>query len=245
MLKKFKFLALAIIVILSTISVACAQEGTSRVHGTVYYWFTLEPLKKSIVEVNTVPRQTKVAENGEYSFQLPLGDYVITAKYRRENILLYYAEENLTISKAGGDYVVDLIVFPTFDENELPYFENLIPEIEPRETGTNWLPPIAVLAGAIAVIAVLYYVKIRPKRKPAKVEAAKEAVPVKVVGLPSDLQEIIEIVRKSGGRVNQLELRKQLPYSEAKVSLMVTDLEDRGLIRKIKKGRGNILILKE
>jgi uncharacterized membrane protein len=34
-----------------------------------------------------------------------------------------------------------------------------------------------------------------------------------------------------------------LPYSEAKVSLIVSDLESRGIIKKIKKGRGNILII--
>ena len=54
----------------------------------------------------------------------------------------------------------------------------------------------------------------------------------------------VEKIREAGGRINQLELRQQLPYSEAKVSLMLADLESRGLIRKIKKGRGNIIILK-
>ena len=33
--------------------------------------------------------------------------------------------------------------------------------------------------------------------------------------------------------------------SEAKVSLMVTDLEDRGLVRKVKQGRGNIILLND
>jgi len=40
--------------------------------------------------------------------------------------------------------------------------------------------------------------------------------------------------------LTQKELRKKLPWSEAKVSLIVSDLEDRGLIKK-KKERGNIL----
>jgi uncharacterized membrane protein len=50
-------------------------------------------------------------------------------------------------------------------------------------------------------------------------------------------------MEKSGGRITQLDLRKALPYSEAKVSLMITDLENRGIVKKIKKGRGNVLIL--
>ena len=41
------------------------------------------------------------------------------------------------------------------------------------------------------------------------------------------------------------ELRKEMLYlSEAKVSLIVTELEHKGLVEKIKKGRGNVLILK-
>ncbi len=33
-----------------------------------------------------------------------------------------------------------------------------------------------------------------------------------------------------------------MAYSEAKVSLMLDDLENKGLIKKIKKGRSNIII---
>ena len=61
--------------------------------------------------------------------------------------------------------------------------------------------------------------------------------------LPSDLQEVISIVRGSGGRITQKDLRTRLSCSEAKVSLMVTDLTDRGLVKKVKKGRGNVIIL--
>ncbi|MGM0771995.1 MAG: helix-turn-helix transcriptional regulator, partial [Halobacteriota archaeon] len=35
----------------------------------------------------------------------------------------------------------------------------------------------------------------------------------------------------------------KLSYSEAKVSLIVSDLENRGLVEKFKKGRGNIIII--
>jgi len=44
--------------------------------------------------------------------------------------------------------------------------------------------------------------------------------------------------------MTQIDLRGRLNCSEAKVSLMITDLEDRGLVRKVKKGRGNIILLR-
>lgn len=61
--------------------------------------------------------------------------------------------------------------------------------------------------------------------------------------LPEDCRQVLAILEKHDGRITQLDLRKALPYSEAKVSLIVSDLENRGLVKKIKKGRGNVLIL--
>lgn len=61
--------------------------------------------------------------------------------------------------------------------------------------------------------------------------------------LPQDCREVLAIIEKNGGRITQLDLRRLLPYSEAKVSLIISDLESRGLLKKIKKGRGNVLIL--
>ena len=43
-------------------------------------------------------------------------------------------------------------------------------------------------------------------------------------------------------RVTQKEITKEFGHSKAKVSLIIADLEDKGHIRKIKKGRGNILV---
>ncbi|MDP2750920.1 MAG: winged helix-turn-helix transcriptional regulator [Nanoarchaeota archaeon] len=59
----------------------------------------------------------------------------------------------------------------------------------------------------------------------------------------TDLEKILEILKKNDGRATQKEIRKEIPLSEAKISLMITDLEAKGKIRKIKKGRGNIIIL--
>ena len=61
--------------------------------------------------------------------------------------------------------------------------------------------------------------------------------------IPSDLQEILDILRTQGGRMTQKDMRKRLKYSEGKVSLMLLDLEKRGKIQKFKKGRGNVLFL--
>ena len=107
-----------------------------------------------------------------------------------------------------------------------------------------WFVLGAALALALGGAVAYYYLKILPKKKLHE-EEIRALPPVKVVGLPDDLNQVLNVIRESGGRINQVELRQKLPYSEAKVSLMISDLEDRGLVRKIQKGRGNIIVLTE
>lgn len=61
--------------------------------------------------------------------------------------------------------------------------------------------------------------------------------------LRPDCRSVIAVMERNGGRITQLDLRKALPYSEAKISLMISELEDAGYLKKIKRGRGNVLIL--
>jgi uncharacterized membrane protein len=69
--------------------------------------------------------------------------------------------------------------------------------------------------------------------------------PKKKLPLPSDLQEVIDIIRGQRGRITQKELCGRLKCSDAKVSLMLADLERRNFIEKFKKGRGNVVVLKD
>jgi uncharacterized membrane protein len=72
-------------------------------------------------------------------------------------------------------------------------------------------------------------------------KSSSEAKEHSKLNLPEDLKDLLELIKDSGNRITQRELRKKSPYSESKVSLMLSDLEERGLIEKFKKGRGNII----
>lgn len=61
--------------------------------------------------------------------------------------------------------------------------------------------------------------------------------------LSNDLHEILNIIRGHKGKITQKELRSRLGYSEVKISLLLTELEKRGLINKFKHGRENIVSL--
>jgi len=62
---------------------------------------------------------------------------------------------------------------------------------------------------------------------------------------PQYLDQAVEIIKKHDGRITQKELRQEMMHlSESKVSLIVTELEHKNQVEKIKKGRGNVIILK-
>ncbi len=58
-----------------------------------------------------------------------------------------------------------------------------------------------------------------------------------------DAEKVKEFIKKSKGRTTQKEIRKNLAMSEAKASLIVTELEHKGIVTRIKKGRANVIIL--
>jgi uncharacterized membrane protein len=72
-----------------------------------------------------------------------------------------------------------------------------------------------------------------------------ETAALKKQPLSAELGETLDIIRGNKGRITQKDLRSRLKYSEVKVSLMLSELEKRGLIKKFKNGRENIVVLNE
>ena len=81
-----------------------------------------------------------------------------------------------------------------------------------------------------------------PKEKPKPVQKQETQKPEK---LDKNLQEVLTILKKYGGRLTQKELRDKLPHGEAKTSLLIAELVEMGKIKKFKQGRGNALVLKD
>jgi uncharacterized membrane protein len=244
MLKKQLFLALVVMVLsfLGAAPAAPSQEDTATVHGIIYDFWDFTPMENVWIEVySDSALRYRELHHETYALSLPPGAYVLKGKRDSGTVLIYDTEENIVLYE-NDNLLLDLIMFPAFEENDIPDIllpDIPSPDIEEEEVGANNWVGVGVLLGiAVAAVAVGYYIS---KRKPVAIITR----PAKVVGLPADLQEVVDILRANGGRMNQVELRKKLPYSEAKVSLMLSDLEDRGVIRRIKRGRGNIILLTE
>lgn len=198
------------------------------IHGSVYD-LELNILRQAVVEIDTLPRQLMVSQNGSYAFSVPPGSYVITARQSKLDLV---AAENITVSQEG-EYVLDLILFPDLSPEEGFLNETLdVPEYDEPPVR---LPVTGIVLLVLAVLAGLAWWYWKKRARPAPVE--------KKVNAKADLEEILAFVRKEGGRTTQKDLRRAIPYSEAKISLMITELESQGKLKKIKKGRGNILVL--
>ncbi len=206
--------------------------SAATLQGAVYD-FSLNKLTNIIVEINTQPTQRQIAINGTYSFNVPQGSYNLLAKNIDNKILV---EENITINKEGT-YTLDLISFIDLEEEQ-----DLLNDTSldlgsdlgiVEDNGNNWFIPLIII---ILIALSIGYYYFRKKKLPKKTGALEE----------TDLtNKVLEFMKKEQGRVTQKDLRKNFPYSEAKISLILTELESKGKIEKIKKGRSNVIILKK
>ncbi len=237
---------------------SAAQAAT--ITGTVYD-FGLSPVPQALVIAEGPVKQQVIADDAAYGLDVPAGSYLIRAQQWERGRVIALAEENITVP-AAGTYRLDLIVFPLFEEEELMETEIPVDDMLTEAAERPIFPYVVLAALAIAGAGITAAIILRKGKKhaPEAEEAAPEArtgtkaggkpdgteTEGKTAGsatLPADLQQVVDFIAAEGGRTTQKELRKQFPLSEAKISLMLADLEQRGVIRKIKKGRGNVVVM--
>ena len=205
-------------------------SGTT-IYGNIYD-LSLNKVLGTGVEINTTPQQYFVSKDGSYAFDVPNGFYAIKAELRTDGVV---ASETRNISiKQSGNYVIDLILFPNFEEEDdiSQDIEIVIPETEEKGFVSLFVLIFIFILGVI-----IYFILKGKKTKKSGVEVGENH--------ETDLNDLIRIIKQEGGRTTQKYVRKQIPLSEAKISLMIAELENKGVIEKIKKGRGNIIILKK
>ena len=204
-------------------------SSAAVIEGKVYSWENFEPLSNVVVEINTTPEQKILSKDGSYSFNVSPGSYKIVAKYYKNGELVMIAEENVTVVREGT-YRIDLLLVPVIEIEEPKLGNITFEEIDVKggENSYSIYYPLLILFAA-----PVFYLALRAKRVK---EGEKE--------LPEDLKRVVEEIKAAGGRITQKELRERLGVSEAKLSLMLADLERRGIIEKYKKGRGNVIFLK-
>jgi len=119
----------------------------------------------------------------------------------------------------------------------------------------------AVAAGAVALLAVgfalLYGFWYRPRATGAPDEAgasgtvgnggeAVSAPPEEAIAddpLLSDEERVLRLLEREGGRMKQVDIVEATDWSNAKVSQLLSEMDDEGRIDKLRIGRENLISL--
>ena len=232
MIKKILWILVLLLIVESVLG--------ATIHGTVYD-LTLDKQLNAIVTINTVPKQTYVAKDGTYSFELSAGEYDIEAKYVKGDEVISITNELVSV-KDEGDYVVDLILFPSFLEEEELLRETDIEVVDPFEE-VNYFTYILIGVFVVIGIGVVVFIYLKYKKLLTKVKKDIEET-VQAKDVLAESKKVLDFIKQEGGRTTQKDIRMKFPSSEAKISLIISELEHKGIIKKIKKGRGNIIVLK-
>ena len=199
-------------------------SSAATIKGIVYD-YELKPVTGAMVHVNTTPQQTMVTQQGAYEFELAEGTYELRVTRVTQGLLREEASATITIT-SQGTYTYDLILFQELTELEEPVLEAFDDEEEIRT-----ISPVFLLIILLAVIGGGVYAVVRMKKQIER-EIREE----------DDLAEKLAKHIKQEKRTTQKELRKAFPYAEATISLALTSLEAQGRIKKVKRGRSNIII---
>lgn len=213
----------------------------ASISGEIYD-IELNKVTEAILEISTTPAQRIVVTDGSYNVELGQGTYTVYAKYNIGDEE-FAAVEQIIVAEEGN-YVYDLILFPDLSEDEeiINSVENDFDVDSAPLNGSPMSYPILVFIIALLICTLLYFaIKFiidHYKRNRMRLEEMPTSE------LDEELEKMLAFIKKEKGRVTQRDLRNEFPLSEAKISLMITDLERHGKVQKIKKGRGNVILLK-
>jgi uncharacterized membrane protein len=200
---------------------AVIQTTPTGRYGVVYYSFSWKNFAK------TVP-------------DLVIGDAFAGGLYlAKDNTLVIRYPSGYSVSSAepAPDQVRDELIW---------YGQRSFGAGEPRlvfeKPGFPWLP---LLLGGLLCVLILggLYVVLSKRRAPEPVEAEDPPVTLSETELLSLEDRIIQLLKTSGGEQYQSEIVKHLGLPKSTVSATLNDLHQRGVIRKVKKGRENLIRL--
>ena len=238
-----------LLVLIITILLLTSLASAATLKGTIYD-ANLEVATDSLIEIDTEPSQKFLAKEGDYLFEVPQGEY--TLKVTKGFLT---TSEQLTVNNEG-EFVYDLFLLEDFTEEDDLWQDTdlqLFTEVKEEEKQSyEWW---RYLVAGILLLYLAYrllrtrkrYGRLKDFRKSFAKEKKKtvEEHKEEIASEPGYLDRTLEIIKKHDGRISQKQLRKEmLDLSEAKISLILTELEHKGQVEKVKKGRGNVIILK-
>ena len=170
-------------------------------------------------------------ENFKVNLKLPPGGVIASADPNRPSV----SPEPSNIHTDGRGVLLEWY-YPKLGVNEKINFL-VVYEFPGQNLGDNdfetIFPYVIVFVFGFGIALLIYFILLRPRL--CKIEVIKEV-------LSSEENQIVQALQDSRG-MKQDELRKQLDYSKARLSKIVSNLERKGIINKERYGKTNILTL--
>lgn len=219
--------------------VLISSSFASFIYGDIYS-NNLEKLNKTLIKIDGRFSYQFVTEKSNYSIFLPDGEFNITASnFDNNGELVLYSKEQF---KAGDkDQKIDLVL------NSVGKFN------------FDWIVTLGVLLISITLmfLVVLWFdskkqgiiIKIPEIKIPdlensvisKQLSISKSEIQTESAELDQDAKLILSILESLENRATQSELKDKTNFSDAKLSLILSELEQLGKIKKFKRGRGNII----
>jgi uncharacterized membrane protein len=111
--------------------------------------------------------------------------------------------------------------------------------------GTDFLSAFPVLLDVLlaitgAVLASVLVLRVRKKKGESTLKTVCDEI-VKEVG---DRERILALLKNGGGQALQSRITEQLKFSKAKTSRILADMEDKGIIKRYKRGREKVVSIR-
>ncbi|MFH1785133.1 MAG: hypothetical protein ABH842_01775 [Candidatus Micrarchaeota archaeon] len=212
---------------------------STTISGKIYDADNMKPLNNTIITVENSDNNVVLQQvcDSPYNVEIETGNYTFRAYYFDNGSLKYYSDYNIQVNQ--NNMQLDLILMPYELLSLSPGF-NPPPAVNPSNTVNNSNPndqtivdySLYIIVLAIVIVFTLAWFFLR-----------KTPVTSLEPELDDDCIKVLKILGENEGRMVQKELREILKFSETKMSIIITELEVSGYIKKIKKGRGNVLKL--
>jgi uncharacterized membrane protein len=159
----------------------------------------------------------------------------------------------LSIIVPTGYYVKSCLPPPdsntdnTLKWNTINGLGNSQPAIHLSKEEANSFPPELpiLLETTVTIIGVvlssILVLKIRKRKKENKIETT----PAEASGEMDDTKKILTLIKNAGGQVLQSKITEHLRCSKAKTSKILADMENKGMIERVKRGRDKVVSLRK
>ncbi len=243
---------------------------SATLFGEVYDADNFSKLNNTILKIESQSFTTQIIVNSPYSIEIPEGRYDLTAVHYNEGKIDYIVKQNILVNGSQTKFDLVLIPYELYLLTPAPASETADVSndgndiLKPIERSNYDLPIVIGFALAIIGFGYLLFKSMGSReklvdarglsveekqnveqRKTRDAERKTENSEQETMDyLPDkEAREVLKILKENEGRMYQKELREILNWSEAKMSITITELEVAGLLKRFKKGRDNMLKL--